>query len=200
MYNKIISFIFGAFLKLVDDNNDMNLFNDKYINIIKVLLAMLALYWINIDFNYCIDMVITCIICYFIKQVDTPYYKIVMLLICLNFLLKFDSNKFTTELMIEKLTIFIVFFSAAYIEHNFFKEEYSKPKLCFRVLGFITTILYLYVFSYHKNFIENIINKLFSNNKIFTILKPEIDAILIVLGYVFVSIIDISYMLTIKKF
>jgi hypothetical protein len=198
MYNKIISFIFGAFLKLVDDNNDMNLFNDKYINIIKVLLAMLALYWINIDFNYCIDMVITCIICYFIKQVDTPYYKIVMLLICLNFFLKFDSNKFTTELMIEKLTIFIVFFSAAYIEHNFFKEEYSKPKLCFRVLGFIATIVYLYVFSYHNNFIENIINKFFYNNKIFTILKPEVDAILIVLGYVFVSIIDISYMLTIK--
>lgn len=198
MYNKIISFIFGAFLKLVDDNNDMNLFNDKYINIIKVLLAILALYWINIDFNYCIDMVITCIVCYFIKQVDTPYYKIVMLLIILNFFIKFDSSKFTKDLMIEKLTIFIVFFSAAFIEHNFFKEEYSKPKLCFRVLGFIGTILYLYVFSFHNNIIESIINKFFSDNKIVTILKPEIDAILIVLGYVFVSIIDISYMLAIK--
>ena len=85
MNNKIISFIIGALLKIVDDNNDMNLFNDKYIIFVKILLTILTIYWINIDYNYCMDMVITCIVCYLIKQIDTPYYKIGMLIIILNY-------------------------------------------------------------------------------------------------------------------
>ena len=67
------------------------------------------------------------------------------------------------------------------------------------MFGFLASIIYLYIFTFHKYVIDNVIDKVNSKNKIFSILYPEVDAILIVLGYVFVSIIDISYMLTIEK-
>ena len=192
MNNKIISFIIGALLKIVDDNNDMNLFNDKYIIFVKILLMILTVYWINIDYNYCIDMVITCIVCYLIKQIDTPYYKIGMLTIILNFLYKLKYNEFTLDLFIDKIITFIVFFIAAYIENILFKEEYSHLKLYARISGFLITILYVYIFSFHKKILyDNNISK----NRIIKILYPEIDAILIGLGYISISIIDIGYML-----
>lgn len=193
MNNKIISFIIGALLKIVDDNNDMNLFNDKYIIFVKIILTILTVYWINIDYNYSMDMVITCIVCYLIKQIDTPYYKIGTLIIILNFLYKLKYYEFTFDLFIDKIITFIVLFIGAYIENNLFKEEYSQIKLYARISGFLITILYVYIFTFHKKILyDNNISK----NRIIKILYPEIDAILIVLGYVSVSILDISYMLT----
>jgi len=192
MNNKIISFIIGALLKIVDDNNDMDLFKDNYIIFVKIFLTILTVYWINIDYNYSMDMVITCIVCYLIKQIDTPYYKIGMLIIILNFLYKLKYYEFTFDLFIDKIITFIVLFIAAYIENNLFKEEYSQFKLYARISGFLITILYVYIFTFHKKILyDNNISK----NRIIKILYPEIDAILIVLGYIFISIIDIGYML-----
>jgi len=192
MNNKIISFIIGALLKIVDDNNDMNLFNDKYIIFVKILLTILTVYWINIDYNYCMDMVITCIVCYLIKQIDTTYYKIGMLIIILNFLYKLKYIEFTFDLFIDKIITFIVLFIVAYIENNLFKEEYSQLKLYARISGFLITILYVYILSFHKKILYD--NNV-PNNRILKILYPEIDAILIGLGYISISILDISYML-----
>ena len=96
------------------------------------------------------------------------------------------------DLFIDKIITFIVLFIAAYIENNLFKEEYSQLKLYARISGFLITILYVYIFSFHKKILYD--NNV-SNNRILKILYPEIDAILIVLGYISISILDISYML-----
>ena len=170
----------------------MNLFNDKYIIFVKILLTIFTVYWINIDYNYCMDMVITCIVCYLIKQIDTTYYKIGMLIIILNFLYKLKYIEFTFDLFIDKIITFIVLFIVAYIENNLFKEEYSQLKLYARISGFLITILYVYILSFHKKILYD--NNV-PNNRILKILYPEIDAILIGLGYISISILDISYML-----
>lgn len=194
MKDKIISLIIGALLKIIDDNNDANLFDDNYIIFTKILLSTLTLYWINIDNNHCIDILIVCIVCYLVKQVDTLYYKIIMILIILNFIFKLKN--INLDLYKYKIFAFIILFVIVYIESILFKEEYSKLKLYVRILAFLLTIFYTYIFTCHKYIIDYFFNNYISKNIIIKQnLYPHIDNILVVLGYIFVSILDINYML-----
>ena len=194
MKDKIISLVIGALLKIIDDNNDANLFNDNYIIFVKILLSILTLYWINIDNNHCIDIVIVCIVCYLVKQVDTLYYKIIMILIILNFIFKLKN--INLDLFKYKIIAFIILFVIFYIESILFKEEYSKLKVYVRTLVFFQIIFYLYFFTFHKHIIDDFFNSYISENIIVKKnLYPHIDNILIILGYIFVSILDINYML-----
>ena len=61
-----ISLLFGILVKIVDDHYDMNIYNKNIIYWVKIILAFITLYWINIDFDYCTAMVIITIICYLI--------------------------------------------------------------------------------------------------------------------------------------
>lgn len=197
MINNIVSTLLGICLKMVDDHHDMNLYNKNYINFIKCLLLFLTIYWINIDFEYCTAMVIVCLVCYIFKQVDLIYYKCVMLLIISTFIYQFNTNANTLNKnkLYELLVTLILLFIAVYIEDRAFDGEYSRFKLEARFTGFIIMAIYLYINTYQNHIIQNIINLDNPISQIFKVIDPDVNAILIVFGYVFMSIIDIAYKL-----
>ena len=191
MINNIISLLFGILVKIVDDHYDMNLYSKNLIYCIKIILTFITLYWINIDFDYCTAMVIITIICYFIKQVDKMYYKFVAILIIMTFIYQFDIKKFTITKIYEILSLIIIASILGYAESKNYTEEISYSKFYSRLIGCIITILYLYLYNFHYYLYE-----MLKNNKqigqIFTLLEPDINPILVVLGYGIMSVINLN--------
>jgi len=175
---------------MVDDHYDINLYNDKFINWVKYLLVLLTLYWINIDYDYCTAMVIITIICYLIKQVDKIYYKFVAILILMNFVIQFDIKKFTLTKIYELIAILIIACICGYSESKLYPEEVSYKKFYTRLLGCISTIIYLYLYKYHYY-----LYAYFKNNEylgwLFTLIEPDVEPILAVLGYGLISVFNL---------
>jgi len=197
MINNIISLLFGILVKIVDDHYDMNIYNKNIIYWVKIILTFITLYWINIDFDYCTAMVIITIICYLIKQVDKIYYKFVAILILITFVYQFDIKKFTITKMYEILSLIIIAAFLGYTESKIYNEEVSYNKFYCRLIGCIITIIYLYFYNCHYYLYEN-----FKNNQqigwIFTLLEPDINPILVVLGYGIISVINLNNQLKIS--
>jgi len=120
-----------------------------------------------------------------------------MLLIISTFIYQFNTNANTLNKnkVYELLVTFILLFSAVFIEDRVFEGEYSIFKLEARFTGFIIMAIYLYINKYQNHIIQNIANLDNPVSQIFKIIDPDINAILLVFGYVFISIIDIAYKL-----
>ena len=116
-------------------------------------------------------------------------------MIIMTFIYQFNTHTLNIYKIYELLLTFILLFLAAYIEDKAFEKEYSVFKLQSRCIGFILIGIYLYIHTYHNDIIQNIYNLDNPVSKIFQTINPDINAILIVFGYVFISIIDIAYKL-----
>ena len=195
MNNSIISILLGSCLKMIDDHHDMGLYNKKIITFVKILLTLLTIYWVNMDFEYCVALVIVCVVCYMFKQIDIPYYKNMMGLITIIFLYQFNTNTLNTTKMYELFITFILLFVGVYIEDKVFQKDYSLFKLESRCVGFVIMSIYLYFYIYNNNTIQNIFDLDNPISKLIKIIDPDINAILVVFGYLFISTIDMTYKL-----
>lgn len=146
MNNNLIGFLLGNCIKIVDDHYDLNIYDKKIINFIKLLGLFLLIYWNFLGFEYNLIFVFELIICYFANQIDTDFYKKVSLLIIIifiSYLLLNKKNNFFTKIYnpLNLLVYFVLALIIILLEAKLFKQETSCFKLIARIFVISVSII-----------------------------------------------------------
>jgi hypothetical protein len=143
----IIPLFAGIFMKIVDEIEDVNILNLKeykeYFYTLCTLFLSLALYD---DIFVSIYWIIVIIPCYFLKQIDNLYWKTMIPLPFITFLLKINSLQYiNTHDIIQQLCVVFWFVFGTAGEAILFPEENSTNKIIIRVSMIIILILENYL-------------------------------------------------------
>ena len=194
--NNLICFVIGIFLKVIDDYEDINLFNSKIINFIKLVELILYSYWLNTDFNNNTEMLIVCFICFLVNQIDNNYFRLGTIITFILFIINFDSKLFNLinfyAIILKLMTYFIV----VKLESKLFLEEYSNEKIAARSAVTLFLILYLYIHSNNYNLFENsykLIN-IDTLSKVLKVYEPKYCKVYFLMGYLITSVFNMSYL------
>lgn len=137
MNNNFIGFLLGNCIKIVDDHYDLDIYDKKIINLVKLLGLFLLIYWNLLGFEYNLIFILEIIICYLANQIDTDFYKKVSFLIIVFFIFYLLLNKkniFVNSFNpLNLLIYFILALIIIIIESKIFKEEASCFKLISRL-------------------------------------------------------------------
>ena len=201
IYNNIFFLIFGSMIKIIDDHFDMNMFDKKLVNIIKILIILSIIYSGIISIEYSIAFLFVSLYSYLANSIDTLYYKLGIILFGIMFIIQIffiDLNEYSFNMLFFVSMLGITALILIYNEAKMYYEEYSKKKIISRVFlscfFFCLFILNLkdihltYNFEIFKNikFIDDMLD--LTNDKF---LK---NCYCLLIGYFFTSVLDICYM------
>ena len=201
MFNNIFSLIFGILIKILDDHYDMNIYDKKYINFIKILIIVCIIYWSSIDLHYPFGFLLMAILCYLTNGVDNKFYVYSIYLFGTMLLLQLFFNKnnvFTKDMVICSIISTLFSFGGVFLEARLYTEEYSFNKIIARIFMIIIFgLLYKLDLSKLNQLLDikifsenNIVNKILNctNDKIFN------NTYSLLIGYCLMSVINMSYM------
>ena len=201
IYNNIFFLIFGSMIKIIDDHYDMNMFDKKLVNIIKILIILSIIYSGIISIEYSIAFLFVSLYSYLANSIDTLYYKLGIILFGIMFIIQIffiDLNEYSFNMLFFVSLLGIIALILIYNEAKMYYEEYSKKKIISRVFlscfFFCLFILNLkdihltYNFEIFKNieFIDDMLE--LTNDKF---LK---NCYCLLIGYFFTSVLDMCYM------
>ena len=175
MNDYLINFLLGTFIKIVDDHYDLNVYDTRTINIIKVIGFFLLNYVITTGFEYILIFFLEVIICYFAKQIDNIFFKKIatyIIVIFISYLLFYQKEYFNKVFNLQNISIYF-FFACSFIiiEQYTFKEESSTTKLLTRLGILIIAVINMFL---HKN-------------------KLLLDFTSLFIGYFSISILNLSF-------
>ena len=200
IYNNIFFLIFGSMIKIIDDHYDMNMFDKKLVNIIKILIILSIIYSGIISIEYSIAFLFVSLYSYLANSIDTLYYKFGIILFGIMFIIQIffiDLNEYSFNMLFFVSMLGITALILIYNEAKMYYEEYSKKKIISRVFlscfFFCLFILNLkdihltYNFEIFKNikFIDDMLD--LTNDKF---LK---NCYCLLIGYFFTSVLDMCY-------
>lgn len=143
----LISIVAGSLFKVDDEIEDIDFIKSplmkEYIQILSI--AMFSLVFLNnttISLFLCIFLVP---ICYYLNQVDKPFWKSLVPLPYLAFLLQMHTiQSFSITAIISNIILFILFSGMCVMEAAFFPEEVSLVKIGTRIfLSILFTLVIL---------------------------------------------------------
>ena len=172
----------------------MNLYNDKFINVIKLFELILYSYWICTDFNYNIEMVVVCIICWLVNQVDNNYFKLGTLITFILFIINFDSSILNLISIYTIILKLVSYYIVIKIESKLFLEEYSKEKIITRIFVILFLICYICNHKYNYKIFENSYNSINIDTitQVLKVYEPEYCKVYFVMGYLITSVFNMS--------
>lgn len=188
-------------IKIIDDHYDMNMFDKKLVNIIKILIILSIIYSGIISIEYSIAFLFVSLYSYLANSIDTLYYKFGIILFGIMFIIQIffiDLNEYSFNMLFFVSMLGITALILIYNEAKMYHEEYSKKKIISRVFlscfFFCLFILNLkdihltYNFEIFKNikFIDDMLD--LTNDKF---LK---NCYCLLIGYFFTSVLDMCYM------
>jgi hypothetical protein len=201
IFNNIFFLIFGSLIKILDDHYDMNMFNKKVIDLIKVLIILSIIYCGSISIDYSIGFLFVSLYSYFASSIDTPSYKLGIILFGILFLVQLfftNFNEYNFGLLIYLFIVCILSLILIYKEAKLYNYEYNKDKIISRIfLSFVFICLFLLDLeelnnNFNFNFLKE--NKIIQdvlemiNDKVFK------NCYIMLFGYFFTSVLDMSYM------
>ena len=131
IYNNIFFLIFGSMIKIIDDHYDMNMFDKKFINIIKILIILSIIYSGIISIEYSIAFLFVSLYSYLANSIDTLYYKFGIILFGIMFIIQIffiDLNEYSFNMLFFVSMLGITALILIYNEAKMYYEEYSKKK------------------------------------------------------------------------
>ena len=201
IYNNIFFLIFGSLIKIIDDHYDMNMFDEKFAKLVKILIILSIIYCGTISIDYSFAFLLVSLYSYLANSIDTPSYKLGIILFSIMFVIQLfftDFNEYSFNMLLFILLLGITSLILIYCEAKMYNVEYSKQKIisrtllsCFFICLFILNLKDLnsnYNFQIFKdsNFINNLLD--LSNDNV---LK---NCYCMLIGYFFTSVLDMSYM------
>lgn len=201
IFNNIFFLIFGSLIKIIDDHYDMNMFDEKFAKLIKVLIILSIIYCGSISIDYSIGFLFVSLYSYFASSIDTPSYKLGIILFGILFLVQLfftNFNEYNFGLLIYLLIVCILSLILIYKEAKLYNDEYNKDKIiCRSFLSFVFICLFLLnLEELNNNYNFNLLkeNKIIQdvlemiNDKVFK------NCYIMLFGYFFTSVLDMSYM------
>lgn len=201
IYNNIFFLTFGSLIKIIDDHYDMNMFDKKFANLVKILIIFSIIYSGIISIEYSIAFLFVSLYSYLANSIDTLYYKLAIILFGVMFIIQLfftDFNEYSFNMLFFVSLLGITALILIYHEAKMYYEEYSKKKIISRVfLSSFFFCLYIlnlkdihltYNFDIFKNikFIDDMLD--LSNDKF---LK---NCYCLLIGYFLTSVLDMCYM------
>lgn len=144
-----IPFCAGAFMKIVDEIEDVNLLNLKeYIPYFYSLCTLFITLWLYNDI-YSSIFCILCLIpaCFFVNEIDTVYWKTLIPIPFITFLFKMNTLEWLgVNDLIQRIVFILSWIIVIYLESKVTPEETSDLKIFMR-LGIILLLLTLIYFT-----------------------------------------------------
>lgn len=149
MNDNLIGFLLGNTIKIVDDYYDLELYDKKFIEFVKLVGFLILMYWNNLGFEYNFIFVLEVIICFFAKQIDNDFYKkisIYIIIVFISYLLFYKKPFFTHNFNASNIFLyFVIAFFMIIIENKLFKEEVGLFKLISRIgVIIVATLIFLF--------------------------------------------------------
>jgi len=144
----LIPIFAGGFMKLVDEMEDAHIL-EEYKEYAQTLCTLFISLWFYSNV-YISLLFILCVIpaCYFVKQIDTVYWKTLIPIPFIIFLLKMDTLEYidTYDIVQRALTMIIIFI-LIFVEAKVNPEETSLRKIVCRVFYIILGFAVIYLTS-----------------------------------------------------
>jgi len=201
IYNNIFFLIFGSLIKIIDDHYDMNMFDEKFAKLVKILIILSIIYCGIISIDYSFAFLLVSLYSYLANSIDTPSYKLGIILFSIMFIIQLfftDFNEYSLKLLFFIIFVGLTSLILIYYEAKMYNVEYSKQKIISRTFlscFFIClSILNLKEINLNYNF------EIFSDSKLINnLLELTNDNALkncycMLIGYFFTSALDMSYM------
>ena len=139
----VIPFCAGAFMKIVDEIEDVNLLNLKeYIPYFYSLCTLFITLWLYNDIYSSIFCII-CLIpaCFFVNEIDTVFWKTLIPIPFITFLFKMNTLEWLgVNDLIQRIVFILAWVIGIYLETKVTPEETSDRKIFMR-LGIILLLL-----------------------------------------------------------
>ena len=142
-----IPFCAGAFMKIVDEIEDVGLLNlEEYKEYFQTLCTLFITLWMYNDPYISISWIFVIPACYYVKEIDNSYWKSLMPIPFISLLLKvYELENITIGNILQNL-LYMAFISLFSVyEAKLFPEEISNYKIFFRIflIFLIPFIIYL---------------------------------------------------------
>ena len=134
-------------IKIIDDHYDMNMFDKKLVNIIKILIILSIIYSGIISIEYSIAFLFVSLYSYLANSIDTLYYKLGIILFGIMFIIQIffiDLNEYSFNMLFFVSLLGIIALILIYNEAKMYYEEYSKKKN--NIKSFFVMFLFLFIY------------------------------------------------------
>ena len=201
IYNNIFFLIFGSLIKIIDDHYDMNMFDEKFAKLVKILIIISIIYCGIISIDYSFAFLLVSLYSYLANSIDTPSYKLGIILFSIMFIIQLfftDFNKYSINLLFFIIFVGLTSLILIYYEAKMYNVEYSKQKIisrtflsCFFICLFILNLKDLNLYYNFEIFSDS---KLINNLLELTNDNALKNCYCMLIGYFFTSALDMSYM------
>lgn len=148
LFNRILEFLSGAGIKLVDDFYDMDTPCKKNVVLaLQFLIFIPILYWVTRGNDYIFVLFVLILGSYLSGKIDTKYYKVVSIItlsLMAVLVLQQGPKNFVKSIDLFLLGAGIIAIFMIYMESKCFKEEFSVNKMFARFLCLVVAVSLYY--------------------------------------------------------
>ena len=120
IYNNIFFLIFGSLIKILDDHYDMNMFNKKFVKLVKILIILSIIYCGIINIEYSFAFLLVSLYSYLANSIDTSSYKLGIILFSIIFIIQlfftdlnyYSSNIIYFSLLLGLMALILIYYEA----------------------------------------------------------------------------------------